>query len=159
MDDTLFRAILAMDSYNRGYGAGISNLVDTGLGTATILFDAEDSESFPQGEDDAAQDAGFYAIAYQLSDGSKVISYRGTPRHRAGDARIASGRVGGHGFSGLPARRGNPAGLKSALRDLRAGALKDKDVKVLVREASGAARVATLTELAAEASNAGAGRA
>ena len=54
---------------------------------------------------------------------------------------------------------GNPAGLKSALRDLRAGPLKDKDVKVLVREASGAARVATLTELAAEASNAGAGRA
>lgn len=46
---------------------------------------------------------------------------------------------------------GNPAGLRSALRDLRAGALKDKDVKVLVREQSGAARVATLAELAAEA--------
>lgn len=44
---------------------------------------------------------------------------------------------------------GNPSGLRTALKDLRSGPLKDKEVKVLMRAQSGAARVATLAELEA----------
>jgi hypothetical protein len=71
MDSDLFRAILAMDSYNRGYGAGIlglSNATNTAIGTATIYDTKGDSE---------AQGANFYAIAYNWN-GETVISYRGT---------------------------------------------------------------------------------
>ncbi|MBZ0164883.1 MAG: hypothetical protein K8H74_19500 [Notoacmeibacter sp.] len=92
----LFLAILSMDAYNRGYGAGIEDPAETGgglgvsdethtyrIGNATILMDANDSEG-------VAQAAGFYAVAYELTgsyanpDGSSlaagdtVISYRGT---------------------------------------------------------------------------------
>jgi len=93
----LLLAILSMDSYNRGYGAGISDSGQNdpdGLGEAsngtvlvgtttvsTILGDV--SQTFNA----EAQAAGFYAISYTISDGSKVdgldtgdtvISYRGT---------------------------------------------------------------------------------
>jgi hypothetical protein len=82
--------ILSMDSYNRGYSAGIRDGinavegVDDGLGeagskigNATVL-----NVPLPAG----AQSTGFYAVAYQIEDdsisglaqGSKVISYRGT---------------------------------------------------------------------------------
>jgi hypothetical protein len=74
----LFLAILAMDSYNRGYGSGLN---DSGagdqnglggqgsqIGTASVILD-DVSE--------AAQAAGFYAVAYQTRYGT-VISYRGT---------------------------------------------------------------------------------
>jgi hypothetical protein len=75
----LFLAILAMDSYNRGYDAGLMDngendpdgLGDspgTAVGGATIL-----DVDLPQG----AQAAGFYAVAYQTQYGT-VISYRGT---------------------------------------------------------------------------------
>jgi len=71
----LFMAILSMDSYNRGYDAGISGLSESGgLGNATITTTLSDvSETF---EADAAA-AGFYAVAYQWN-GETVISYRGT---------------------------------------------------------------------------------
>ena len=64
----LFMAILAMDSYNRGYNPG---LVITGntIGNATIGLAKGDQE---------AQAASFFAQAYQLADGNTVISYRGT---------------------------------------------------------------------------------
>ena len=73
MNRDLFIAILAMDSYNRGYGQGLSkNLPDvlgsTQIGTAAIYDEKADAE---------AQDAGFYAIAYDWQ-GEKIISYRGT---------------------------------------------------------------------------------
>lgn len=69
MNRDLFLAILAMDSYNRGYGAGISglNVRDTNpdgtpkivrIGNAAIVDDKGDA---------AAQAAGFYAISYDLS--------------------------------------------------------------------------------------------
>jgi hypothetical protein len=69
MNPTLFKAILAMDAYNRGNAPGLSNLGGSQLGIATIL-----NVPLPTG----AAAAGFSATAYQLPDGSKVISYRGT---------------------------------------------------------------------------------
>ena len=73
----LFLSILAMDSYNRGYDAGITGLSDNSNGTvaiggATISGNVQDFDlpGDPQG-------AGFYAIAYDWN-GETVISYRGT---------------------------------------------------------------------------------
>ncbi len=89
----LFLAILAMDSYNRGYGAGIEDPAATGgglgvtgstkaykVGNATIK-----DVDLPTG----SQDAGFYAISYKLDEtvgtgtdvlakDTTIISYRGT---------------------------------------------------------------------------------
>lgn len=63
MSRDLILAILAMDSYNRGYGQGIMGLPVSGaLGRATIFTDsrielgATDTES-----------VGFYALAYDMS--------------------------------------------------------------------------------------------
>ena len=69
----LFLAILSMDSYNRGYGAGIGAAPDglgsasdgsVHVGAATVSYNLEDA-----GLDGSAQAAGFYAIAYDV-DGS-----------------------------------------------------------------------------------------
>jgi len=73
----LFLAILAMDSYNRGYDRGIdkngTKLVEGGaLGNATFLSDANDSNGI-------AKAAGFYAIAYNWN-GEKIVAYRGTDK-------------------------------------------------------------------------------
>ena len=92
-ESDLFKAILAMDSYNRGYSAGVdlrprdsngqllqengqlipSDKIGTQLGSVTVYDNKGDAE---------AQAAGFYAIAYQYVDESEetqtVISYRGT---------------------------------------------------------------------------------
>jgi len=68
MSNELFHAILAMDAYNRGYGAkltGLSDAVGTKLGNATVIGSSTDLAD------------GFYAIAYELN-GIKIISYRGT---------------------------------------------------------------------------------
>ena len=64
----LMYAILAMDSYNRGYNPGIL-LSGSNIGTATIGSD----ELLPAG----SQEAGFYAVAYEWN-GETIISYRGT---------------------------------------------------------------------------------
>ena len=80
MNRDLLLAILAMDSYNRGYGQGITGLDETGqFGNVTI-------RDFRIGEQAGWQAAGFYAIAYQVPAGAAdgidtsttVISYRGT---------------------------------------------------------------------------------
>lgn len=71
MSNELFHAILAMDAYDRGYGAkltGLSDAIGTKLGNATVIGSAGDA---------AAQADGFYAIAYELN-GQKIVSYRGT---------------------------------------------------------------------------------
>ena len=74
----LMLAILSMDSYNRGYGAGIEGLGGPGsqIGTATML-----NKTIPAG----SEEAGFYAAAYTLNSvvgdmaaGTTAISYRGT---------------------------------------------------------------------------------
>lgn len=87
----LYLAILSMDAYNRGYGAGIADggqsdpdgLGETGhIGSATLLTRAdigiEDSQY------DAWQAAAFYAVAYDTPYGT-VISYRGTDSTPAED--------------------------------------------------------------------------
>ncbi|MEE9314666.1 MAG: hypothetical protein V3V02_08445 [Rhizobiaceae bacterium] len=81
----LMLAILSMDSYNRGYGAGIKGLSQakgTQIGTATINKNAE--EALLQG---SAKTAGFYAASYTLSSGETVISYRGTDNFSANDVQ------------------------------------------------------------------------
>ena len=67
----LISAILAMDSYNRGYGSGITELEPSGtIGTFTI------GTGFDQ---TGWTEAGFYGIAYKnAATGQIVISYRGT---------------------------------------------------------------------------------
>jgi hypothetical protein len=70
----LFLSILALDSYNRGYGAGIN--INSGntpikLGTANFLDQSGTS---------APADKGFYGIAYSWN-GEKIISYRGTDNY------------------------------------------------------------------------------
>jgi len=52
-----------MDSYNRGYNAGIEGLVGTQIGTATI-----EDESLPDG----SEAAGFYAVAYETQYGTVI---------------------------------------------------------------------------------------
>lgn len=77
----LFLAILSMDSYNQGYGEGLKH-GKTQIGSAT--FKVDDTS-------DAAQAAGFYAIAHDvkasgvegIDSDTKVISYRGTARHQS----------------------------------------------------------------------------
>lgn len=67
----LIYAILTMDSYNRGYGSGISDL-GTGttvrIGGFSIVQDIAQTGWF---------NAGFYAIAYK-NGADTVIAYRGT---------------------------------------------------------------------------------
>lgn len=71
MDRDLFLAVLALDTYNRGYDASLKGLSEDGaLGTATI-------REFKLGEQDGWEDASFYAIAYEWN-GETIISYRGT---------------------------------------------------------------------------------
>lgn len=77
ISDDLFRAILSMDAYNRGYLAGInfgpgSDGAGTQIGTATIGANAETLlGSSP------VQAASFYAVSYTWNN-HQIISYRGT---------------------------------------------------------------------------------
>jgi hypothetical protein len=82
MSKDLFLAILAMDSYNRGYNAGVGGLSDAKdieVGSAKIV---RASSSFETSEE---VEAGFYALAYDIGAdgpeglaGTTVISCRGT---------------------------------------------------------------------------------
>ena len=67
----LLLAVLALDSYNRGYNRQL-NVSGVTIGGATLK---SMSNSIP---DSAEVAAGFFASSYTLSDGSTVISYRGT---------------------------------------------------------------------------------
>ncbi len=70
ISDDLFRAILAMDAYNRGYTPGIAGLGGQGtqIGNATISLQSNTPEQ-------AA--ASFSATAYTWNN-HQIISYRGT---------------------------------------------------------------------------------
>lgn len=82
----LMKAILSLDSYNRGYGAGVIfgdnagendyslDTAGTQIGTATIVLNSEIFQSNGQREDASI---GFYGIAYTYN-GETVIAYRGT---------------------------------------------------------------------------------
>jgi hypothetical protein len=79
----LFLAILSMDSYNRGYGVGLTfRHPSNQIGSANII-------TFPDNESTGWQAAGFYALAYDMTDaeghtaagftaGERVIVYRGS---------------------------------------------------------------------------------
>jgi Protein of unknown function (DUF2974) len=69
----LFRAILSMDAYNRGYGSGMGN-PNTGLGGARIGIATIRTDALPSGYEAAS----FFAQAYKLDYGPTIISYRGT---------------------------------------------------------------------------------
>jgi hypothetical protein len=107
MNRDLFLAILAMDSYNRGYGSGIKNLPSSGkIGDATIAQQSDIRE----GSD--AVNAGFYALPYTvfgvegIADGNTVISYRGTdnPKDDIVGSDIWNGWIGGTGLDTPQAR-------------------------------------------------------
>ena len=77
--NTLMQAILAMDSYNQGYNAGLDHGQEQ-IGLATVNTDSTDEFSDPNappGTVSPDQTAGFYAVAYNYN-GQTVISYRGT---------------------------------------------------------------------------------
>jgi RTX calcium-binding nonapeptide repeat (4 copies) len=74
MDDKLFKAILAMDSYNRGYNEAVTLpivLNQTQIGSATIIAQSDKDPA------NTPFNASFYAIAYQYNS-QTTISYRGT---------------------------------------------------------------------------------
>jgi len=73
VSNELMYAILSMDSYNRGYGEGISGLggIGTNIGAATFTKQSDTLDGDP------GVTAGFYAAAYTYNS-ETVISYRGT---------------------------------------------------------------------------------
>lgn len=110
--DDLMLAILAMDSYNRGYSAGLEdpNATGGGLGVSTASQDyfigtAKITDSKGDAE---ALAAGFYAVAYDWTDSQgndqTVISYRGT------DSPLDDGDEGGDLLDGWISGAGLPAG-------------------------------------------------
>lgn len=81
----LFLAILSMDSYHRGYQAGIAGLGGTGqkVGSATIGYQSQNSLDPDPADPEFI--SGFYAVTYSMGGaaptglgGQNVISYRGT---------------------------------------------------------------------------------
>jgi hypothetical protein len=88
MNPVIFKAILSMDSYNRGYGSGIE-LNDNDIGNATIAETTIDGiivnlDSIiirnTNNQERLDDNIGFYAIAYDTDGDNQadVISYRGT---------------------------------------------------------------------------------
>jgi hypothetical protein len=68
ISNDLFMAILAMDSYNRGYDPGIS-ISGTSIGNATLRLQSDVQAN------SAERAAGFFAQSYTWN-GTTVISYR-----------------------------------------------------------------------------------
>ncbi len=77
ISNDLMYAILAMDAYNRDYGAGIKSL--GGKGAKIGKFTLGDDSDILRDENDNRLDEAvdFYAAAYSYN-GQTVISYRGT---------------------------------------------------------------------------------
>jgi hypothetical protein len=80
LNTDVFQAILAMDSYNRGYGANVK-IAEVAQSNGTVgpprTIGTADIFTFPESVTADWQAAGFYASAYEWN-GSNVISYRGT---------------------------------------------------------------------------------
>jgi hypothetical protein len=106
ISDDLFRAILAMDSYNRGYNAGIGDpvtgLPGTQIGNATI-----NNTPNPAGY----QAAGFFAQSYTWA-GKTVISYRGTDNLYG---NLSSLFTNGDIWNGYGVGAGSPQGKQAEL--------------------------------------------
>lgn len=78
MNSDLFKAILAMDSYNRGYkqainlnGADSADSIGDNLGNAIVIQESDIADG------SAGVNSNFYALAYDYK-GQRIISYRGT---------------------------------------------------------------------------------
>ena len=96
LSDQLFKAILAMDVYNRGYGGSLE-ISSNNLGNATL---GQDSSILVDPNNGARRDEpiSFFAQSYTWN-GKTVISYRGT------DNAIVDASTGfglGAGSSGSP---------------------------------------------------------
>jgi RTX calcium-binding nonapeptide repeat (4 copies) len=90
-----------MDSYNRGYGAGIALPGDSAsIGNATVGTDSTTELGLQ-----ITSNAGFFAISYSWN-GQTVISYRGTDNpglgtNANGGSDILNGWIAGTGTAGL----------------------------------------------------------
>ncbi len=96
INDKTMYAILAMDSYNRGYNSGIDGLsatINTRIGSAKIRTNSTIALG-----GDVDQGTGFYAVAYDYGTQS-IISYRGTddPTGLVSGGDIVNGWVIGAG--------------------------------------------------------------
>ena len=114
----LIYAILAMDSYNRGYGFGIKGLEERGskarIGGYIIGQDVNQTGWF---------NAGFYALAYRKGS-ETVISYRGTDVKGPLDSAARGGITVTAYFipasrSAAPTREGTPNTVSPVVRRLR----------------------------------------
>jgi Ca2+-binding RTX toxin-like protein len=110
LHNDVFKALLSLHAYNVGYNTGIiagtssisgappanNNVgLPLQLGTATFVKQS-DVES---GE--AGVSAGFYAVAYQLASGEKVITYRGTDQNASWPLSLAGSDLwNGYGVGG-----------------------------------------------------------
>ena len=91
----LFLALLSMDAYNEGYGAGLQVASSSG-GTLSVLGNAVIQDiALPAG----SEGAGFYAVAYQVGDGvdgipkdTIVIALRGASVAAIGQPSAAFSR-------------------------------------------------------------------
>jgi hypothetical protein len=93
-------AILSMDAYDQGYGAGIGGVGRT-IGNAKFQFDSSVLDT--PGNTDVAQSVGFYAAAYFYA-GQTIVAYRGTVPIRLTQTPTRAS-VGHHGGHGHPAAR------------------------------------------------------
>lgn len=114
IDSKVFNAILAMDSYNRGYNAGIV-LTTTSVGEAVIDRTTSDlgyvdPNADPQSLEFLDQSVGFYAVAYNYN-GETIISYRGTND----DPGLFGGGYGTDINHGYTIAVGNPTGAQAQL--------------------------------------------
>ncbi len=114
ISDPLFKAILAMDSYNRGYGQGIDmpDGIDSKSGIHSKIGNATFSKQSDIEAGSEEVTAGFYATAYKLSSGETVISYRGTDKNFSFPFWPD---VGSDMWNGYGTAIGNPASLQSKL--------------------------------------------
>jgi len=96
-----------MDAYNRGYFEGLAGLGGVGstIGSATLLKQSSTVIDTPE------TDAGFYAAAYQLADGSIVISYRGTDQLTA----LPWDKFGSDIWNGYSLAVGSPEAKQAAM--------------------------------------------
>ena len=100
MTSDLLLALLSMDAYNQGFGAGIPN-VGTNIGGASVV--ARASLGLSPEVQAALETSGFNATTYSMSgtgtdlDGAIVISYRGSDDFNDGvnDAQFSLGALPG----------------------------------------------------------------
>ena len=90
IDRDLFLAILSMDVYNRGYKFGVSGFLESSqLGNASIIGRRNIFGNQADAVYQSWQEAGFYALAYDVSEAGiaglsgTVIAFRGSDEGRA----------------------------------------------------------------------------